>query len=144
MNIKKEQDSLQFIYILVSFLPIIHQNSFRALEFSKRLVKENIYPIFITQKINKKSPLNISLLREVPSSLKIYRTIFFESINRYRFFLFFNLFRLLLFVGIFPFIFSKIKRMLKRNPNIKFIFASGPHFYTHIIGYLLKRNQIYL
>jgi len=134
-------DIINFIYILVSFPPVIHQNSIRALEFSKRLVEERIIPIILTQKINKNSQLNYALLNEVPPSLKVYRTFYFESINRYRFFLFFNIFRLAFYIGLIPFFFLKIKKLLKNNNNIKFIYASGPHFYTHIIGYLLKRKS---
>lgn len=140
MKIKEHDDAINFIYILVSFPPILHQNSIRALEFSKRLVKERIFPIILTQRISKKSPLNYSLLRELPPNLNIFRTLYFESINRPRFFIFFNIFRAAFFLGFIPFSFLKIKKLVKKNQKIKFIYASGPHFYTHIIGYLLKRK----
>jgi len=141
MRNTENKDIINFIYILVSFPPIIHQNSIRALEISKRLVKERISPIFLTQKISKKSQVNYSLLNELPPSLKIYRTFYFESINRYRFFIFFNIFRLAFFLGVLPLLFLKIKKLLRKKRNIKFIYASGPHFYTHIIGYLLKKKS---
>ena len=105
MKIKEHNDAINFIYILVTFPPILHQNSIRALELSKRLVKERIFPIILTQKISKKSVLNYSLLRELPPNLNIFRTLYFESINRPRFFIFFNIFRAAFFWDLYPFYF---------------------------------------
>ena len=134
------KDLIKFIYIIHSFPPLKLQVGIRALEFSKRFVKENIFPIIITQKIKKKSALNYSLVKEIPASLKIYRTNFFESDNRIKFFLISNLFRLAFFLGNIPILFKKVKKKLKTKQNAKFVYASGPFFYTHMIGYLLKKK----
>ncbi len=135
-----KKESLKFIYIVDSFPPLNHQVGIRTLEISKRLVKQNIFPIILTQKIKKNSSLNYTFMNKIPDSLNIYRSYLFESKNRYRFFLIFNFFRLAFYLGCIPLLFLKIKRILRKDKKVKFIYASGPSFYTHIIGYLLKKK----
>jgi len=137
-----KKEPLRFIYIVDSFPPLNHQVGIRTLEISKRLVKQNIFPIILTQKIKKNSSLNYSFMNSIPESLDIYRSYLFESKNRYRFFLIFNFFRLAFYLGCIPLFFLKIKRILRKNKTVKFIYASGPSFYTFIIGYLLKKKYL--
>ena len=43
-----KKESLKFIYIVDSFPPLNHQVGIRTLEISKRLVKQNIFPIILS------------------------------------------------------------------------------------------------
>ncbi len=132
--------SINFLYITYDFPPKGMQSGIRALEISKRLVKKKHCPIILTTKIEKNTLLNHSLIHEIPYSLNIHRTPFFEIKNNYisSFLNFF--FRFDFYIGWVPFAYSEGRRILSENKNIKFIYASGPPFHTHIIGYLLKRK----
>ena len=74
--------TFNFIYIVNNFPPAGMQSGIRALEISKRLVKENINPIILTKNvIDKTKNFNNSLIREIPQSLEIYRTPFLKLRN---------------------------------------------------------------
>ena len=134
------KENLNFLYIIDSFPPGGMQSGIRSLEISKRLIKSNIYPIILTKKICKSEPCNDSLIKEIPSLLKIFRTFFFEINNKF----FRNLLNFLCRIDYYipqwiPFAYLKARSIIKKNDNIKFIYTSGPLFSTHIIGYLLKK-----
>ena len=131
-------EKINFLCIIDSFPPAGMQSGIRILELSKRLVEKNIIPIILTQTITIHSNLNYSLIKEIPSSLNIYRNLFPESKNRYVLFIRNFLFRFYFYLKWMPFLFLRVKKILRKNEDIKFIYASGPSFFTHIIGYLLK------
>lgn len=115
------------------------QPGIRALEISKRLVKEKIFPIILTRKIDKNKNFNKSLINEIPSSLNIYRTPLFELKNKF-FHLIDPFFKYDFYLQWIPFAYSKAKKILRENKNVKFIYVSAPYFHTHIIGYFLKKK----
>lgn len=127
-----------FIYITEAFPPSGMQSGIRALEISKRLVENNIYPIIITKKIDSNKIYNLSLIKEIPQMLKIYRTHSFKIKNKYIRYLLDKSLRLDYYLEWIPFAFFRAKRILRKNKDIKFIYTYGPPFYSHIIGYLLK------
>ncbi len=130
---------IHFLYIVDDFPPAGMQPGIRALEISKRLVKEKIFPIILTKKIDKNKIFNKSLIKEIPSSLNIYRTPLFELKNKFLH-LIDPFFKYDFYLQWIPFAYSKAKKILRENKNIKFIYASAPYFHTHIIGYLLKKK----
>ena len=70
--------NVNFCYIVDEFPPAGMQAGIRALEISKRLIKKNIFPIIITKRIDKNKCLHRSLISEIPPSLRIYRTFYFN------------------------------------------------------------------
>lgn len=133
-------EGLKFICIVDSFPPAEKQVSIRTLEFSKRLVKNNIFPIILTQKIGRNTFLNNSLINEIPYSLNIHRNLFRQLKNRYSRFLRDCLFKFYYFLGSIPFLNYRVQKILKKNKNVKFIYTSVPEFYIHIVGFLLKKR----
>lgn len=129
--------NIKFLYLVYDFPPVAVQPGIRALEISKRLVKKNIFPTILTRNFDKKMPSN-KFLSEIPSSLDIFRTPFIKlNNNKINFFLK-HFFRFDFYLEWIPFAYLKAKKILKTNKEIKFIYASGPPFYIHIIGYLLN------
>ena len=136
----EDKSFLEFLYIVDLFPPGGMQAGIRALEFSKRLVNKNIFPIILTKLIDLKKSFNINVISEIPSSLKIYRTNFFEFKNKFLLKLMDNFFRIDYYLGWVPIAYLKAKKILVKHNDIKFIYTSGPSFYTHILGYLLKKK----
>ena len=75
-----------FLYIVNEFPPAGMQSGIRALEFSKRLIDDEIFPVILTKRIDRSKILNLSLISEIPASLKILRTPFLKLRN-YLFFI---------------------------------------------------------
>jgi len=135
----------EFLFIVNAFPPINNQNSLRALELSKRLVQNKIYPIILTRRIERREPKDYNLIDKVPKKLKIFRTPIIELKRKYGiktliFKITQKIFYIYTFIHWVPFGYLNGKYILKNNTNIKFIFATGPPYYSHIIGYLLKRK----
>lgn len=129
-----------FLYIVDSFPPLDTQIGIRSLEISKRLIKKKIFPIILTKKINFKKKITHNKNYAIPTSLKIYKTNFFEFKNRFLLALADRFFRIDYYLGWIPSAYFTAKRLLKNNKNIKFIYASGPSFNTHIISFLIKKK----
>ena len=131
---------LNFLYIVEDFPPAGMQLSIRALEISKRIIKKNIFPIILAKGLIRYQNFNYSLINEIPASLQIYRTSFIKFKNKVILkFLDFTI-KLDFYLEWIPFGYLKAKRILRKDKNIKFIYSSGPPFYIHILGYLLKRK----
>ncbi|MFX1501755.1 MAG: glycosyltransferase [Promethearchaeota archaeon] len=114
-----------------SFAPINNQISIRAKQFCKRFIKYEIFPIILTPRMLKNSNKDNKLLKGL-INLKIFRTPLLELNN--------NLFeRIKFYIHWIPFAYIWGKKIIKKHQNeIKFIYASGPKFSTHIIAYFLK------
>ena len=135
----------QFLFIVNAFPPINNQNSLRALELSKRLVQNKIYPIILTRRIERRESKDYNLIKKIPKNLKIFRTPIIELKRKYSIItLFFKITQKIFYIYTYihwvPFGYLNGKYILKNNKNIKFIFATGPPYYSHMIGYLLKKK----
>ena len=128
--------SLKFIWIS-AFGPLVE---IRIKEISKRLMAKGIHPIIFTHKLQRKERLK-------PKSAK--RDLFYYHFRNPLFFNFnIRIFKYIreivtkfaFILGGIPFLYSDIKSFLKNNDDIKFIYATGPPFFTHILGYLLKKK----
>lgn len=126
---------MKFLYILdcKGIQPVI-----RAKEFSKRLAKRNIFPVILTQNIQDKN--HFQEIFNNDSSFEIIKTLFFEIKNKYIHFIMNFFLNLNFYFGWIPFAYFKAKKIIRKEKEIKFIYASGPEFYTHIIGYFLKKK----
>jgi len=131
--------SIKYLYILDDFPPVGMQSGIRALNFSKYLLKDNIYPIILTKRIERDRIFNLKLANEIPKDLIIYRTNMLK-LRRKIFHLFDKIFRIENYIKWLPYAYFFAKKIIKSNKNIKFIYATGPHFHTHIIGYFLKKK----
>lgn len=110
------------------------QSVIRTSEISKRLIEYNIIPIILTQRMKKKNLKELSLI------IKIYYSIFLDFKNKRLSFINNQFFKFTFYFGFIPFAYFKSKSIFKKYKNIKFIYSSGPQFYTHIVGYLLKKK----
>lgn len=128
---------MKFLYITDDFSPGKSPVGIRTFELSKRLIDKNIFPIILTKKsVNYQFHTNNSLKSGL-TSLKIYKTAFLEI--KFLSYLLNFIFRINYYIPTWILIaYFSAKRIIKKNRNIKFIYASGPLFSTHIIGYLLK------
>ena len=134
-----------FLFIVNSFPPINNQNSIRALELSKRLIKENIKPLILTRRDVVKEAKDYDLIKEIPHNLEVLKTRVIELKKRYSLRTFFfkislKIFNTYFFIHWIPFGYLVGKRILKERKNIKFIYSTGPPNYSHIIAYLLKKK----
>lgn len=111
-----------------------HQSVIRTSEISKRLLDKNIIPIILTQKLKKKYD------KDLPSKIKIFYSFSLEFKNRILLYLIDKFFRSDFYFGSIPFAYFKSKSIFKKYKNLKFIYTSGPKFYTHILGYILKKK----
>ncbi|MHA1438571.1 MAG: glycosyltransferase [Promethearchaeota archaeon] len=128
------------LFIVNEFPPLMRQGGIRVLEIAKRLLKYNIEPIIITRKLLKNDIITYSALKEIPQKLKIVRTNYIGLNNKYLIHLFNPYFRFDYYTEWIPYAYLKAKKIIKKNPNIKFIFATGPKFSSFILGYLLKKR----
>ncbi len=110
------------------------QSLVRSSELSKRLLDYNAIPIILTQKLKRK--INAIL----PSKIKTFYSGYFEVKNPFLLFFFNNFFNIDFYLNWLPFAYLKSKRIFKRYKKIKFIYASGPKFYTHLLGFFLKKK----
>ncbi|MFX1320925.1 MAG: glycosyltransferase [Promethearchaeota archaeon] len=137
--------TLKFLFIVDSFPPLNNQSSLRALEISKRLSKESKRPLILTRRVQKRQPKDYSLLKLIPKEIEIYKTPIIELKKRYSLkTLFFKIMAKILniyyFIHWIPFGYFTGKKLLKIKKDIKFIYSTGPIFYSHIIAYLLKKK----
>jgi len=136
----EDKSFLEFLYIVDLFPPGGMQAGIRALEFSKRLVNKNIFPIILTKLIDLKKSFNINVISEIPSSLKIYRTNFFEFKNKFLLKLMDNFFRIDYYLGWVPIAYLKAKKILVKNNNIKF---KGKNRLKNLLNDLIFNNSKY-
>jgi len=133
LNLAITNKSVKFLYILDS---TSLQNIIRIFEISKRLLRFNVKPIILTQKLGRR-PLNNILVNKLTRFLNVHKSFFIE-INRNFIIRILDIFiNIDFYLSWIPFAYLKARKIIKNN-NIKFIYVSGPHFYTHILGYLLK------
>ncbi|MFX1444399.1 MAG: glycosyltransferase [Promethearchaeota archaeon] len=141
----KNKFKKEFLFIVNSFPPVNNQNSIRALEISKRIIKDDFLPIILTRRLEIREPKDYSLVKELPPNLEVHktaiielkkkfslRTLFFKIIGK-----FFNLYTYTHWV---PFGYIRGCKLLQIHNEIKFIYSTGPPYYSHLIGYLLKKN----
>ena len=130
MNDKK---NIKFLWIS-PFGPLV---TIRIEEISSLLLEKGITPIILTQKLKKKE---ISNHKGNLYYLHFQNPLFYnfksKSLKYVREFVV----KIAFFLGGMPFLFSDIKDFLKQNKNIDFIYATGPLYFTHMLGYLLKRK----
>jgi len=132
-----EKECSQFIWIG----PLATNVSVRMLEISKRLVKEDICPIILTQKKERGTNFRFENLGRIPPSLKIYYSLSFDYNQKVNCYIKEFLLKIcLLLEKIPPNLTSKVRNILKTHTNVKFIYATGPPFMTHIMGYLIKKK----
>jgi len=134
-----------FLFIVNSFPPINNQNSIRALELSKRLIKEKIFPIILTRRVVRKEPKDDDLIDEIPQNLEVIKTRVIELKRKYSlrtlfFKIIMHFFYLFYYIHWIPFGYLEGKKILKNSKNIKFLYSTGPPHYSHIITYLLYRK----
>lgn len=137
--------NLKFLFIVDSFPPLNNQSSLRALEISKRLFKEDKYPLILTRRVLQRQPKDYSLIKMIPRGLEIYKTPIIELKKKYSLkTLFFKMMAKILniyyYIHWIPFAYLTGKELLKKKKDIKFIYSTGPPFYSHIIAYLLKKK----
>ena len=135
----------KFIFIVNSFPPINNQNSIRALELSKRLIKEGLTPIILTRRVVIKEPKDYDLIKEIPQNLEVIKTRVIELKRKYSLrTLFFKIimyvFYLFFYIHWIPFGYLEGKKILRKSKNIRFLYSTGPPHYSHIITYLLYRK----
>lgn len=112
----------------------------RIYEISKRLIKKQVFPLIIIQNQLDANKINLSYLSKLSPPLKIFSPL----IKEYKYKILNYLRELIIKVGFFfgfiGFLPSKVKRMIKNTNDLKFIYSTGPPFYTHIFGTLLKKK----
>ena len=131
---------MKFLYIVDEFPPIGRHPGIRALELSKRLLKKEIEPIILTKRVKSSKSIDNTLIKEIPSSLRIIKSYSFEIQNKIILKILDSIFRIDFYLSWVPFAYHKAKKILKKETDIKFIYIAGPPFYNHIIGILLKKK----
>ncbi len=131
---------MKFLYIVDEFPPIGRHPGIRALELSKRLLKKEIEPIILTKRVKSSKFIDNTLIKEIPSSLRIIKSYSFEIHNKILLKILDSIFRIDFYLSWVPFAYLKAKKILKKETDIKFIYIAGPPFYNHIIGILLKKK----
>jgi glycosyltransferase involved in cell wall biosynthesis len=144
-QITSKKSGKSFLFIVNSFPPVNNQNSLRALEISKRLTEESINPIILTRRAERREPKDYALNKEVPKNLEICKTKIIELKRKFSLrTLFFKMttkiFYFYTYVHWVPFGYKAGKKILKNRKNIRFIYSTGPPYYSHIIAYLLKKK----
>ena len=129
----------------LSFLYIVDLNppsGIRAFEISKRLINKNINLNILTKRTDENRAFEKSIIKKLSLSsfTQIYSPRCFELKNKFLIHLLNYFFRFDFYIDWLPFAYLKAKKILKKNKNCKFIYASGPHFYNYIVGYLLKKK----
>lgn len=128
-----EKSKLCFIWISPFGLLV----NIRINEITKRIADNNILPIILTHKMKKNE---IKFFNDKSYILRFRNPIF--SPFKTKFLKYFRevILKLAFFLRGMPFLYSDIKAFLKLNQNVKFIYATGPDFFTHVLGYLLKKK----
>ncbi|MFX0027020.1 MAG: hypothetical protein ACFE8M_11470 [Candidatus Hermodarchaeota archaeon] len=127
---------LKFIWIS-AFGPLVE---IRIKEISKRLMLRGIYPIIFTHKLKKKESLKLKHAKRNLFYYHFRNPLFFNINTRIFKYLREIVSKIAFILGGIPFLYSDIKSFIKKNADIKFIYATGPPFFTHILGYLLKKK----
>ncbi|MHA1250528.1 MAG: hypothetical protein ACTSRP_11110 [Candidatus Helarchaeota archaeon] len=132
--------NLKFLYIVDKFL--YHPYSgIRTFEISKRLIKYNFLPIIVTQNLKKEKINDFLIESKILNKLPVITTNYFNIKIKYIKILQDFIFKIDFYFRWIPFAYFKLRKILEIYKNqIKFIYASGPSFETHIIGYLLKKK----
>jgi len=138
INSIKDKSEIKILFISNFFPPAGMQEGIRILNLSKRLVNENIHPIILTRKYNKKNVFNISAMKEIPENLEIYRVPFLDIKNILRSIeVYFNFDYYLEWI---PHAYFYGKRIVKKHKDIKYIYSTGPKFCCHILNYLISKK----
>ena len=128
--------SLKFLWIS-PFGPLVE---IRIKEISKRLITKGIYPIIFTYKLQRKENLKFKQAKKDLFYYHFRNPLFFNFNSKIFKFLRETVFKIAFILGGMPFLYSDIKSFLKRNDDIKFIYTTGPNFFTLMLGYLLKKR----
>ena len=130
MNDKK---NIKFLWIS-PFGPLV---TIRIKEISSLLLEKGITPIILTHKLKKKE---ISDDKSNLYYLHFQNPLFYNFKSKILKYVREAFVKIAFFLGGMPFLFSDVKDFLKKNKDIDFIYATGPLYFTHILGYLLKRK----
>ncbi|MFX1494801.1 MAG: hypothetical protein ACFFBZ_11005 [Promethearchaeota archaeon] len=128
-----EKSKLSFIWISPFGLLV----NIRINEISQRIANKSILPIILT---NKKKKNEIKFFNDKSYILRFRNPIFYPFKNKFLKYFREAILKLAFFLRGMPLLYSDIKAFLKHNQNINFIYATGPSFFTHILGYLLKKK----
>ncbi|MFX0139058.1 MAG: glycosyltransferase [Candidatus Hodarchaeota archaeon] len=132
----ERKKNLKFIWIS-SFGQLVE---IRIREISKRLINRNITPIILTYRTKRKKILSKIDLEKDPYIFHLRNPFFINFKSKYMKFLREIILRFTFFLNGMPLLYSDVKNLLKKDTNIKFIYATGPSFFTHILAYILKRK----
>ncbi|MFX1413267.1 MAG: glycosyltransferase [Promethearchaeota archaeon] len=130
------ENNLKFIWIS-SFGQLV---DIRIRELSKYLIRSNINPVLVTYRLSKKEKLNQNDSQSELSTLHLKNPLFKNFKNKIFLYLRELVLKLAFILKGFPFLYSDVSDYIKKNTDLKFIYATGPSFFTHILGYLLKRK----
>lgn len=113
------------------------QGGIRVNKLTQKLIQKNIISSILTRKYFSDG-LNSFSKSDTLSSINTYKTFNIALLSKYRI----NIRNYVINLDYHWIIFAynKAKKILKKDPEIKFIYCSGTPFYTHIIGFLLKRK----
>lgn len=134
---------IKVLLVAYHFPPISGGGVFRTLKFTKYLPEFNYQPHVLTVKNSMHRTKDPSLLRELPSEAKIYRSFSFEhKILRAPRLLNINLKWFNIpdeNIGWLPFAVSQGEKIIKKE-KIDLIYATAPMFTSLLIGFLLKKK----
>jgi len=131
MVIKKK---IKFIWIS-SFGQLVE---IRAREISKRLLKNEIFPIIISYRTKGSEFTKKKDIQKDPYIFHLRNPIFINFKSKYLKFLRKIVLQLAFFLKGMPLLYYDIKLFLKTHKDIKFIYATGPEFFSHILAYILS------
>ena len=113
------------------------QGGIRINKLTEKLIQKNIVSSILTRKYFSDG-LNSFTKNDILYPINVYREFNIALTSRYVF----NIKNYVINFDYHWIIFAyiKAKKILKKDSDIKFIYCSGPPFYSHIIGFLLKRK----
>jgi hypothetical protein len=128
-----DKSKLSFIWISPFGLLV----NIRINEITRKIADNNVLPVILT---NKKTSNEFKFFNNKSYILRFRNPIFSPFKSKFLRYFRETILKFAFFLRGMPFLYSDIKAFLKHNKNIKFIYATGPAFFTHILGYLLKKK----
>ncbi|MFX1498779.1 MAG: hypothetical protein ACFFBH_14745 [Promethearchaeota archaeon] len=132
----QKSNKLKFIWISPFGLLV----NIRINEISKRLTENNIMPIILTHKLRKEDKVSPKFFHEKLCVIHFRNPLLYNFKSKILNYIREVIFKVAFFLRGFPLLFSDVNSFIKKNKNIKFVYATGPSFFTHILGYLLKKK----
>jgi len=131
-----DKKNARFLWIS-PFGPLV---TIRIKEISRRLFEKGINPIILTHKLQKKEISKFTTEDNKLQYIHFQNHLFFNKNSKSFKFLRESMLKIAFFLGGMPFLYPDVKSFLKKNKDIDFIYATGPLYFTHMLGYLLKRK----